>query len=307
MAFHEITPNRNSFQWTEDEPEPEIQRLPSNERTPVQHRSLLRQQFEEHGKQLPETAVHDDSEDLEQGDSSSTAHHIGSPSRDIFSHASHLTGPFSASFGGVYGSLSSRVNDTSREHAARLYLDQQATGAQEPDKEREPLLLRRVEEDGKVSIEVVGQSTVYQTILNSTNVLIGIGLLSLPLGIKYAGWIIGVLFLTAAAGTTAYTARLLGKCLDIDRNMITYADIASVAFGWKAQFVITVIFMLELSAACVALFVLFADSLNILFPWGGVTEYKYLCGFIMVPLSFVPLRLLGYSSSLGIICCITSG
>jgi vesicular inhibitory amino acid transporter len=57
------------------------------------------------------------------------------------------------------------------------------------DKEREPLLVKAVvTEEGKVEHVIVGQSTLPQTVFNSVNVLIGIGLLSLPLGLRYSGW-----------------------------------------------------------------------------------------------------------------------
>lgn len=81
----------------------------------------------------------------------------------------------------------SRLNDGSMRHAASMFQQQQ--GLTEGMKEREPLLVKRVErEDGKVVAVIVGQSTMPQTVFNSVNVLIGIGLLSLPLGIKYSGW-----------------------------------------------------------------------------------------------------------------------
>ena len=308
VAFHEITPTRGSFVIAEDDDPPDLRRLRDEERSPVQSKSLLRQQLEQEGR--PEMAVHDSNDDVHRLTPHATSpgpHLSTSPSRDIFSHASHLSSPFSASFGGTYGSLSARTNETTRDTAARLFLEQQASGLQEPDKDREPLLMKRVEqEDGKMTLEVVGQSTIYQTILNSTNVLIGIGLLSLPLGMNYAGWLVGLAFLTLSAIATGYTARLLGKCLTIDRNMITFSDLAYVAFGPRAQILIGLLFTLELAAACVALFVLFADSLNLLIPGWGVLEFKILCGFIMIPLSFVPLRFLGYTSSLGIVCCLTS-
>ena len=308
VGFHEITPTRANFAVAEDD-NPHIRRLTDAERTPTEPRSLIRQQIEREGRP-PESAVHDATQD--NGHLSphavSPGHIIGTPSKDIFSHASHLASPFSSSFGaGTYGSLSARTPDSGREMAAHLFVEQQATGTQEPDKDMEPMLLKRYEdEDGKVSVEVVGQSTIYQTILNSTNVLIGVGLLSLPLGIKYAGWIIGIFFLTASAITTAYTARLLAKCLDVDRNLITFSDISYAAFGRRGQIVISVIFILELLAACVALFVLFADSLYLLVEGWSVLQFKILCGIVMIPLSFVPLRLLGYTSTLGIICCLTS-
>lgn len=64
--------------------------------------------------------------------------------------------------------------------------------AQMKDDEREPLLITKVRRDDGTEAEViVGQSTLPQTIFNSSNTLVGVGILSLPLGIKYAGWVIG--------------------------------------------------------------------------------------------------------------------
>ncbi|MCJ1331297.1 hypothetical protein MMC10_007986 [Thelotrema lepadinum] len=308
VAFHEITPTRGSFALAEDESQPDLRRRHAEERPSAQPRSLIRQQLEQQGR--PEMAVHDSNDDvhpLTPNAASPSQVLSASPNKDIFSHASHLSSPFSTSFGGTYGSLSAHTNETTRDTATRLFLEQQASGIQEPDKDREPMLVKRVEEeDGTMTLQVVGQSTIYQTILNSTNVLIGVGLLSLPLGIKYAGWVVGLSFLCISAVVTGYTARLLGKCLTVDRNLITFSDLAYIAFGSKAQVLIGLLFTLELIAACVALFVLFADSLDLLIPGWGVLEFKIVCGVIMLPLSFVPLRFLGYTSSLGIISCLMS-
>lgn len=309
VGFHDIIPPPASFAVAEGDPP--YGREHDEERGPTHHKSLLRQQLEQEGTP-PKTAVEEregqpdevpDEALLSPGEGGVA----GSPSGyedDIFSQASHLGSPF-GSLGGTYGSLTSRLNTSSRQHAARLFREQQATGSQDPDKEREPLLITRVErEDGKVVLAVVGQSTIYQTILNSTNVLIGVGLLSLPFGIKYAGWLVGMIFLAFSALVTAYTAKLLAKCLDLDPSLVTFADVAYISFGSRAKVIIGILFSLELITACVALFVLFADSLNTLIPGWGLIEFKVLCGFIVAPLSFVPLRLLGYSSSLGIICCL---
>lgn len=98
-----------------------------------------------------------------------------------------------------------------------------------PDGERPPLLVKEVEQDGKLVLVIDGQSTLPQTVFNSTNVLIGVGILSLPLGMKYAGWLCGTIFLAAAALVTGYTARLLAKCMDVDASLITFADLAFIS------------------------------------------------------------------------------
>ena len=99
---------------------------------------------------------------------------------------------FAGSFN--YGSLGSiqhniavsRLNDGALRHSASIFQDQELA---DDLKDREPLLVKRVEgEDGKVGAVIVGQSTLPQTVFNSVNVLVGVGLLSLPLGLRYSGW-----------------------------------------------------------------------------------------------------------------------
>lgn len=179
-------------------------------------------------------------------------------------------------------------------------------GVTEPEQEREPLLVKQVEEDGKIINVVVGQSTLPQTIFNSVNVLVGVGLLTLPLAFKYSGWVIGIVFLAFAALTTCYTAKVLAKCLDVDNSLITFADLAYVSFGNKARIAVSLLFSLELLAACVALVVLFADSMNDLIPGWGVIAWKVVCGIVLIPLVFMPLRLLSFTSILGVLSCFGS-
>ncbi|KAH3372023.1 hypothetical protein KXW99_009006 [Aspergillus fumigatus] len=168
----------------------------------------------------------------------------------------------------------------------------------------EPLLVKQIQrDDGTRDSVIVGQSTVPQTVFNSVNVLIGVGLLSLPLAMKYAGWLLGLFFLLFAAVTTSYTAKILAKCLDVDRNLVTYADVAYISFGHHARIVTSLLFCLELIGACVALVVLFADSLNALIPGLSILQWKIICGFMLMPLNFVPLRLLSVTSVLGILSC----
>ncbi|GAT30641.1 vacuolar amino acid transporter 1 [Aspergillus luchuensis] len=172
---------------------------------------------------------------------------------------------FEPSLGGSYGTISSRVSATTRKHAIQLHREQQSHGDTSVGYEREPVLVKQVHhEDGTRECIVVGQSTVPQTIFNSVNVLIGVGLLSLPLALKHAGWLLGLLFLLFAAVATNYTAKILAKCLDADRSIVTYADLAYISFGHHARLATSLLFCLELVGACVALVVLFADT-----PWGG--------------------------------------
>lgn len=170
-----------------------------------------------------------------------------------------------------------------------------------PGTETEPVIVRTIEDkDGNITTEVAGQSTVPQTIFNSVNVLIGIGLLSLPLGFKYSGWIVGIALLTFSAASTNYTAYLLAKCMDTDPTLVTYADIAYAAFGPKARILTSMLFTFELLGMGLSLVILFADSLNALFPEIDKTTYKYIAFFVLSPPCFLPLRILSVSSIVGI-------
>ena len=310
-GFVEIPPRRPSF-LIEEQRDDDLERSRRSDVQPSsgESRSLLRQQLERDASFS--SAVIDEAPTLHLEDEESPhRREVGNSTLggagDFIDQAPYLSSPFASSYGGMYGSLSSRANDSSMRHAAELYHEQQVKGRQEPDKEQEPLLVQVIEQkDGQRVQIVVGQSTLPQTVFNSVNVLIGVGLLSLPLGLQYSGWLIGMTFLLLAAVTTRYTAAVLAKCLDVNTSLIGFADIAYQAFGPRARMATAFLFTVELVAACVALAVLFADTLDALMPGWGRIEWKLLCGLILIPLSFVPLRYLSVTSVLGIICCIGS-
>lgn len=209
------------------------------------------------------------------------------------------------SFATSYGTISSRVSESTRRHAIELHQEHQAMGLGDP--EREHLLVKHVQhEDGTHEDIIVGQSTVPQTVFNSSNVLIGIGLLSLPLAMKHAGWVLGLLFLIYSAVVTSYTARILAKCLDVDRSLVTYGDLAYISFGRTGRLICSFLFCLELLGACIGLVVLFADSLHALVPDLTIFQWKIICGLILIPLNFLPLRFLSVTSILGIFSCTAS-
>ena len=310
-GFAEIPPRKPSFVIEERRhDDPERSRSSDGQPSSGETRSLLRQQLEREGASSQavldeEPTPHQNDEEASQRRGLVKATPDGAG--DILDRTPTLASPFASSYGGVYGSLSSRANDSSMRHAGELYREQQIKGRQEPDKEQEPLLVQVIEQkDGQRVQIVIGQSTLPQTVFNSVNVLIGVGLLSLPLGLKYSGWLVGMMFLLLAAITTRYTAGVLAKCLDVNTSLIGFADIAYQAFGERARVATACLFTIELLAACVALAVLFADSLDALIPGWGVIEWKILCGLILIPLNFVPLRYLSVTSVLGIICCIGS-
>jgi Transmembrane amino acid transporter protein len=58
------------------------------------------------------------------------------------------------------------------------------------------------------------KSTVAQTLINAINILIGIALLSFPLALRNAGWILGSLLLAFTCLLTNYTGKIIARCLD---------------------------------------------------------------------------------------------
>ncbi|ODV60993.1 Avt1p ASCRUDRAFT_34883 [Ascoidea rubescens DSM 1968] len=153
---------------------------------------------------------------------------------------------------------------------------------------------------GKVVPIIQGQSTSPQTVFNSINVLIGIGLLALPLGLQKAGLIIGLPLLFISAFSTFQTAKLLSACMDTDPTLMTYADLGYATFGKNGRALISVLFSLDLISAGVALIALFADSLNALFPNFSKLQLKILAFCILTPPTFLPLSVLSIISLLGI-------
>ena len=165
--------------------------------------------------------------------------------------------------------------------------------------------VRKVEdEDGNVVTVLAGQSTAPQTIFNSVNVLIGVGLLALPVGIMKAGWVYGIPILLICGLTTYWTATLLSKSMDTDETIMTYADLGYVSYGPVAKAIICLLFTVDLLGAGVALVVLFSDSLYALLGdeevWTS-TRFKILSFFVLTPFTFMPLPVLSIFSLLGIL------
>lgn len=325
-GFHEVTPQRPAFVLDYDKQGDEDETIrygrTDAEQGGIPRTSLLRAHLD--ASSSPENAIDDESLTPIPGSDATTPRpldriesenkQLGSDitsmtgsvrrSPSIFAVAPHLATPLAGSYGTSYGTLRSSLNESSMAHAGHLWRQQQKDTV--ADGAREPIIVKEVEQDGKLVLVVAGRSTLPQTVFNSTNVLIGVGLLSLPMGIKYAGWLCGMAFLLLSALVTAYTARLLAKCMDVDGSLITFADLAFVSYGQRARIATSVLFTLELLAACVALVVLFADTLQLLIPGVGVTEWKIICGLLLIPLNFTPMRLLSFSSVIGILSCFSS-
>lgn len=313
-AFPEILPRRSSFVFEYEETDDGHHGQDDSDKSATPHPPLSTS-YSSGRPRLPSASVVPDDPSSHRHDSSSQdlrplLSRESAPSTSNFLRA-YDTFSFSRSFGTSYGSIASRASETTRRRALELHHDHHligdGVGTGEPETDREPLLVKQIQhEDGTKESIIVGQSTVPQTIFNSVNVLIGVGLLSLPLAMKYSGWLIGLSFLAFSALVTAYTARILAKCMEVDHHLVTYGDLAYVSFGHHARIVTSLLFCVELLGACVALVVLFGDSLGTLLPILSLLQWKIICGIILLPLTLAPLRFLSVTSVLGILSCTAS-
>ncbi|KAI5950145.1 hypothetical protein KGF54_005293 [Candida jiufengensis] len=161
--------------------------------------------------------------------------------------------------------------------------------------------LKKIEDaDGNIVTVLAGQSTAPQTVFNSVNVLIGVGLLALPVGLMKAGWILGVPILVACGITTYWTATLLSQAMDTDDTIMTYADLGYAAYGSTAKLIISLLFSIDLIGAGVSLIILFSDSfLGVVSD--DETTTKIITFFILTPFTFIPLPILSIISLFGIL------
>ncbi|KAL6452239.1 AVT1 Vacuolar amino acid transporter 1 [Candida maltosa Xu316] len=146
---------------------------------------------------------------------------------------------------------------------------------------------------------ITGNSTSPQTIFNSINTLVGIGMLSLSYGFRLSGWIYGSILLIVSATLTSITAKYLGRILRNRPHLMTYADISREFGGTKFSYFVTFFFIIDLFGASLTLIILFADCFSMI--WSNVVGLKIILVTILFFLSLLPLNLLSFLSLFGIL------
>lgn len=153
------------------------------------------------------------------------------------------------------------------------------------------------------SIKIISKkSTPMQTTFNSINVLIGLGILSIPLALHLSGWIFGIIFLILSAYTTNKTAILIGRIFSKYPQLQTYQDLGVYFLGKKMGNFISLLFIFDLVGAGLSMVLLFADSFNSIFPELNKIYLKIFICSLLIILNFLPLRILSFLSISGIFC-----
>ncbi|KAK4512941.1 uncharacterized protein ATC70_003652 [Mucor velutinosus] len=153
------------------------------------------------------------------------------------------------------------------------------------------------------AVAVPRKSTFVQSVFNSVNVLVGIGVLALPLAFRCAGWLFGSLISMFCALSTNYTAKVIAHCLDAWPNSTTYGDMGAAAFGDRVRTFVSVVFVVELMTIGVAMVVLLGDGIESLFPSVDMIALRIASFVILTPMLFLSIRKLAYTSLIGTISC----
>lgn len=156
-----------------------------------------------------------------------------------------------------------------------------------------------------------GNSTFVQAVFNVVNVMMGVGLLSLPFALKSSGWI-GLVVLWLMGIVTNYTAKSLCECAEAVAKLkgnvgapASYEDIAEATFGKWGRVLVSSIIYVELFGTCALLFILEGDNLFKLFGSTGLASspsmYMLLAALVMIPTVWLPdLKTLSFLGAAGV-------
>ena len=172
------------------------------------------------------------------------------------------------------------------EKPIRMGIDSESLGQNQlnnSDSEEVPLL---VEFDHS---RVQGSSSFWNAVFNTTNALLGLGLLSYPFAFRSTGWS-GFALLIFLSIATCYSAILIRRCVERIQpdfeGEASFREIGFAAFGNAAGFFILIVFSVEMFLACSAYIVLVADNLAKLLPFASQVTWMVIATAVMIPTSW---------------------
>eukprot|EP00277_Geminigera_cryophila_P012763 CAMPEP_0179438856 /NCGR_PEP_ID=MMETSP0799-20121207/22533_1 /TAXON_ID=46947 /ORGANISM="Geminigera cryophila, Strain CCMP2564" /LENGTH=539 /DNA_ID=CAMNT_0021220779 /DNA_START=56 /DNA_END=1675 /DNA_ORIENTATION=+ len=161
-------------------------------------------------------------------------------------------------------------------------------------------------------------SSFGQTLFNACNVLMGVGLLSLPYAIRLCGWI-GIGVLVVLSILTCYTAKILGKIQDyVPAEKLRdgpraycidgFHDMGQVVFGVYGKLLISVLFICETFGFCCVFLIIEGENLSHqlghmpYFESWQKTDFMTLSAIIFLPSCLLRnLSWLAYFSAVGVL------
>uniref|UniRef100_A0A0E0JKR8 Amino acid transporter transmembrane domain-containing protein n=1 Tax=Oryza punctata TaxID=4537 RepID=A0A0E0JKR8_ORYPU len=147
--------------------------------------------------------------------------------------------------------------------------------------------------------------------LNLSNVISGIGMLSVPYALSQGGWLSLALFAMVGA-VCFYTGNLIDRCMRADRCVRSYPDIGHLAFGGHGRTAIGLVMYVELYLVAISFLILEGDNLDKLLP-GTVVEllgyqvhgkqlFVLAAAAVILPTTWLKnLSMLAYVSAVGLV------
>ncbi|KAI9251860.1 transmembrane amino acid transporter protein-domain-containing protein, partial [Phascolomyces articulosus] len=149
------------------------------------------------------------------------------------------------------------------------------------------------------------KSTFLQSVFNAVNVLIGIGILALPLAFRCGGWFFGSLTFLFCAWGTNYTAKIIVRCLEASsEGATTYGDMGAAAFNETGRTWVSGVFIVELMTIGIAMVVLLGDGIQAFYPEVDLITVRIISFIVLTPTMFLPMRKLALTSLIGILACV---
>ncbi|KAF0898505.1 hypothetical protein E2562_008106 [Oryza meyeriana var. granulata] len=154
-------------------------------------------------------------------------------------------------------------------------------------------------------------ASFWRSCLNLSNVISGIGMLSVPYALSQGGWLSLALFALVGA-VCYYTGKLIDRCMRADRSVKSYPDIGHLAFGAHGRTAIGLVMYVELYLVAISFLILEGDNLDKLLPSTVVELLGYrvhgkqlfvlVAAAVILPTTWLKnLSMLAYVSAVGLV------